>query len=142
MTTSSAVCCISNQGTRFELDRYIVKPSELLKGSNSEEGIVLESLNDHDLQLVVDYLSHYSIEPSIIPCTLSNSNLNEVLTNWDCEFLNSKINFANDSEIVKFADSTECLKIEPLKMILACKMACMLMDEPIERLQQLFPDFF
>jgi hypothetical protein len=141
----SSVTLVSNQGQKFEVDRHVVAISKymqpLLQNEETTE-FTLNGVDDRALKLVVDYMNHYSLEPSIIPGTLENSNLKGILTDWDCEFLNSRENFESDTDLVEFSGLVEDLDIEPLNLILACKMACILMDHPIEQLMKIFPGFF
>ena len=117
----------SSDNQKIEIDSESAKKSHLLEiyidiSSNLQEPIKLPDIKFDILKKIVEYLTHYKDKtPKDIPKPMPSSNLNEVIDEWDVNFINSieldnifdLINAANYMDIPSLLDLS-CAKIASL----------------------------
>ena len=125
---SSNLVLVSSDNQKIEIDTESAQKSHLLKGlladfnNQQQEPIQLPDIKYDILKKVVEYLTYYKDKtPKDIPKPMPSSNLNEVIDEWDVNFINSieldnvfdLINASNYMDIASLLDLS-CAKIASL----------------------------
>ena len=124
---STNLVLVSSDNQKIEIDTESAQKSLLLKGliadfNAQQEPIQLPDIKYDILKKVVEYLTYYKDKtPKDIPKPMPSSNLNEVIDEWDVNFINSieldnvfdLINAANYMDISSLLDLS-CAKIASL----------------------------
>lgn len=85
---------VSSDNQKIEIDTESDQKSHLLKGlianfNTPQEPIQLSDIKYDILKKVVKYLTYYKDKtPKDIPKQMPSSNLNEVIDEWDVNFIN------------------------------------------------------
>ena len=116
----------SSDNQKIQIDSKSAERSHLLKGLiadyNQKDDIPLPDIKYDILKKVVEYLTYYKDKtPKDIPKPMPSSNLNEVIDEWDVNFINGieldnvfdLINAANYMDIPSLLDLS-CAKIASL----------------------------
>ena len=129
----------SNDGALFTLNEKAVLRSNLIAGilvdyeDNTE--VPLPDVNGTTLGRIVEYLKHYeNSEPKPIPKPLKNSHIDEILDEWDFNFVD---NIPLD-ESIDLLNAANYMDIEPLLQLACCRIARELIDRPVEEIRELF----
>ena len=118
---------ISSDNQKIEIDRESAKKSGLLNGlisspNQQQDPIQLPDIKMNILNKIIEYLTHYKDKvPKDIPKPMPSANLNEVVDEWDANFINSieidsvfdLINASNYLDITSLFDLS-CAKIASL----------------------------
>ena len=96
---------ISDNNVKFEIDSKSASRSLFIKSQigsyNKSKGIKLKEVNSNTLEKILEYLKHYKDkEPQKIPKPLPTINLNEIIDEWD-------INYISEMDINKVFDIIE-----------------------------------
>ena len=129
----------SNDGALFTLNEKAVLRSNLIAGilvdyeDNTE--VPLPDVNGTTLGRIVEYLKHYeNSEPKPIPKPLKNSHIDEILDEWDFNFVD---NIPLD-ESIDLLNAANYMDIEPLLQLACCKISSEMIDRPVEEVRELF----
>ena len=108
---------ISDDNVQLEIDSKSASRSLFIKSQignyNKSKGIKLKEVNSNTLEKILEYLKHYKDkEPIQLPKPLPTINLNEIIEEWDVNFINEMdtntiidlINAANYLEIQSLVD--------------------------------------
>ena len=91
---SANLVLVSSDNQKIEIDTESAQKSHLLKGliadfNTQQEPIQLPDIKYDILKKVVEYLTYYKDKtPKDIPKPMPSSNLNEVIDEWDVNFIN------------------------------------------------------
>ena len=129
----------SNDGALFTLNEKAVLRSNLIAGilvdyeDNTE--VPLPDVNGTTLGRIVEYLKHYeNSEPKPIPKPLKNSHIDEILDEWDYDFI---IEVPLDDSI-DLLNAANYMDIAPLLQLACCRIAREMIDRPVEEVRELF----
>ncbi|PHJ26138.1 suppressor of kinetochore protein 1 [Cystoisospora suis] len=141
MAEPRKVTLISQQGDEFEVDVAVACMSTLVKTMVEEdedchESIPLPNVETNILRKVIEYCEHhYNNPPDEIPKPLKSSNLAEVVSEWDYQFIND-----NSDQKVLFALilAANYLNIKPLLDLSVAKVATMVKGQTAEEIRRRF----
>ena len=129
----------SNDGALFTLNEKAVLRSNLIAGilvdfeDNTE--VPLPDVNGTTLGRIVEYLKHYeNSEPKPIPKPLKNSHIDEILDEWDFNFVD---NIPLD-ESIDLLNAANYMDIAPLLQLACCRIASEMIDRPVDEVRELF----
>jgi hypothetical protein len=129
----------SNDEKEFTINKKAVERSRLVAGiladyeDNTE--VPLPDVNGTTLGRIVEYLKHYeNSEPKPIPKPLKNSHIDEILDEWDFNFVD---NIPLD-ESIDLLNAANYMDIAPLLQLACCRIAREMIDRPVEEVRELF----
>ncbi len=139
MSADKEIKLKSNDEQVFTIKESAVKRSRLVEGiladyeDNTE--VPLPDVNGKTLKRIVDYLIHYeNSEPKAIPKPLKNSHIDEILDEWDYNFI---IEVPLDDSI-DLLNAANYMDIPPLLQLACCRIASEMVDRPVEEVRELF----
>ena len=139
MSADKEIKLKSNDEQVFTIKESAVNRSNLVKGiladyeDNTE--VPLPDVNGKTLKRVVDYLTHYeNSEPKPIPKPLKNSHIDEILDEWDFNFVD---NIPLD-ESIDLLNAANYMDIAPLLQLACCRIASEMIDRPVDEVRELF----
>ena len=129
----------SNDGALFTLNEKAVLRSNLIAGIlvdyEDKTEVPLPDVNGTTLGRIVEYLKHYeNSEPKPIPKPLKNSHIDEILDEWDFNFVD---NIPLD-ESIDLLNAANYMDIAPLLQLACCRIAREMIDRPVEEVRELF----
>ncbi|PFH31746.1 putative suppressor of kinetochore protein 1 [Besnoitia besnoiti] len=135
------VTLVSQEGDEFDVDIEVASMSALIKtmveeDSDCQESIPLPNVETCILKKIIEYCEHhYNNLPEEIPKPLKSSNLAEVVSEWDYQFINE-----NSDQKILFALilAANYLNIKPLLDLSVAKVATMIKSKTPEEIRRIF----
>ena len=131
---------VSSDNQKIEIDRESAKKSGLLNGlisspNQPQEPIQLPDIKYDVLKKIVDYLTHYKDKvPKDIPKPMPSANLNEVVDEWDVNFINS---FEIDN-VFDLINASNYLDIGSLFDLSCAKIASLMKGKTAQEIRTMF----
>ncbi|CEL99351.1 unnamed protein product [Vitrella brassicaformis CCMP3155] len=128
----------SQQGDIYEADQQVACMSTLIKNmvedSGSEDAIPLPNVKTAILQRVLQYCEHHKENPpEEIAKPLKSTNLAEVVSEWDAEFVN-----VEQEVLFELILAANYLDIKPLLDLTCAKVASMIKGKTPEEIRKQF----
>jgi len=129
---------VSSQGDEFIVDVEVACMSNVVKamidGSSSDEPIPLPNVSTPILKRVIDYCTHHrDVPPEELPKPLKSSNLADVVSTWDCEFVSV------DQEVIfELILAANYLDIKGLLDLTCAKVASLIKGKTPEEIRKQF----
>ncbi len=133
------ITLISSDNQKIQIDSKIVEKSDFLKdkieNSNKNIEINLPEINYNTLQKIVQYLIHYKEkEPQQIPKPLSSNNLNNVIDEWDINFIKNM----DMNSIYDLINASNYLEIPSLLDLSCAYVITLIKGKSIEEMRKIF----
>ncbi|KAL8274573.1 hypothetical protein Esti_001476 [Eimeria stiedai] len=137
-TDGRYVVLVSSEGEEIKVPREVASASLLVK-SMTEDGddtdtIPLPKVSSAILKKVVDYCTyHHDNPPEEIPTPLKTSNLAEVVSEWDFEFVN-----VEQTVLFDLLLAADYLNVPSLLLLTSAKVASMIKGRSPEEIRREF----
>ena len=133
------ITLISSDNQKIQIDSKIVEKSDFLKdkieNSNKNIEFNLPEINYNTLQKIVQYLIHYKEkEPQQIPKPLSSNNLNNVIDEWDINFIKNM----DMNSIYDLINASNYLEIPSLLDLSCAYVITLIKGKSIEEMRKIF----
>uniref|UniRef100_A0A3B0NDL2 Sulfur metabolism negative regulator, putative n=1 Tax=Theileria annulata TaxID=5874 RepID=A0A3B0NDL2_THEAN len=140
MTSSKKVITlVSAEGVSCTVNRDVICMSNVIKNilndiDDESEPIPLPNIKTNVLNKIIEYCKHhYNNPPSQIPQPLKSAQLNEVVSEWDYEFVNVDKEF-----LFELILAENFLDIKPLLDLTCAKVASMIKGKTPEQIRREF----
>ena len=130
----------SEDGQLFEVEESILFVSKYIKDlvdlyPDPDSEININQVDGKNLSKIIEYLRHYeNSKPKEIPKPLTNSDLKQILPNWDFNFINS----LSLEECIDLANAATYLHINGLIELSTVKLASEMMNGTVEQVREKF----
>ncbi len=133
------ITLISSDDKRIQIESKNVEKSDFLKNkirnTNKKNEINLPEINYNTLQKIVQYLIHYKEkEPQQIPKPLSSNNLNNVIDEWDINFIKNM----DMNSIYDLINASNYLEIPSLLDLSCAYVITLIKGKSIEEMRKIF----
>ncbi|EKX73059.1 conserved hypothetical protein [Theileria equi strain WA] len=138
-SSKKLVTLVSSEGVSCSVNRDVICMSNVIKNILSEiddesEPIPLPNIKTRVLNKIIEYCKyHYNNPPSQIPQPLKSAQLNEVVSQWDYEFVNVDKEF-----LFELILAENFLDIKPLLELTCAKVASMIKGKTPEQIRREF----
>lgn len=129
---------ISSDQKEFVVEQRVALLSELIKtiaeGDKTENKIPLLNVNSKCLEKIVQYMTHhFENPPKEIVKPLVSSQMTEIVSSWDAEFINLDQEF-----LFELILAANYMDIKPLLDLVCAKIASMMKGKTTQQLRETF----
>ncbi|CXI69469.1 suppressor of kinetochore protein 1, putative [Plasmodium berghei] len=130
---------VSFEGDEFIVDKYTASMSTVIFNilevmTSEEDTIPLPNIKTQILKKVIEYMEyHIHNPPDEIPKPLITSNLQDVVSVWDYDFVNT-----DKETLYELIEASNYLDIKPLLDLTCGKIASMMKDKTTEEIRAEF----
>ncbi|CRG94028.1 suppressor of kinetochore protein 1, putative [Plasmodium gallinaceum] len=130
---------VSFEGDEFIVDKYTASMSTVIMNilevmTEEEDTIPLPNIKTQILKKIIEYMEYHIQNPADeIPKPLSTSNLQDVVSSWDYDFVNT-----DKETLYELIEASNYLDIKPLLDLTCGKIASMMKDKTTEEIRAEF----
>ncbi|CAD2096200.1 suppressor of kinetochore protein 1, putative [Plasmodium vinckei] len=130
---------VSFEGDEFIVDKYTASMSTVIFNilevmTSEEDTIPLPNIKTQILKKIIEYMEyHIHNPPDEIPKPLITSNLQDVVSVWDYDFVNT-----DKETLYELIEASNYLDIKPLLDLTCGKIASMMKDKTTEEIRAEF----
>ncbi|VEV57553.1 suppressor of kinetochore protein 1, putative [Plasmodium vinckei vinckei] len=130
---------VSFEGDEFIVDKYTASMSTVIFNilevmTSEEDAIPLPNIKTQILKKIIEYMEyHIHNPPDEIPKPLITSNLQDVVSVWDYDFVNT-----DKETLYELIEASNYLDIKPLLDLTCGKIASMMKDKTTEEIRAEF----
>lgn len=130
---------VSFEGDEFVVNKCTASMSTVILNilevmTDEEDTIPLPNIKTQILKKVIEYMEYHSLNPAEeIPKPLSSSNLQEVVSSWDFDFVNT-----DKETLYELIEAANYLDVKPLLDLTCGKIASMMKDKTTEEIREEF----
>ncbi|SCP04835.1 suppressor of kinetochore protein 1, putative [Plasmodium ovale] len=130
---------VSFEGDEFIVDKYTASMSTVIMNilevmTAEEDTIPLPNIKTQILKKIIEYMEYHIHNPADeIPKPLITSNLQDVVSSWDYDFVNT-----DKETLYELIEASNYLDIKPLLDLTCGKIASMMKDKTTEEIRAEF----
>ena len=139
METSDKIVLVDKEGGRQEVDSRVLEMSEYIKEKKSNHDIenntlVLDNISGTTLSRIITFCTYHLDNPlAEIERPLKSSNMRDVVSEWDANFINISVD-----ELMDLIVAANFLIIQPLLDVACAKVASLIKGKSPEEIRTTF----